>query len=72
MLITKLNNMEHLILVARLQLYTKNSKGMLLPSNALPANVKLKKSACFTDDLDHRIVFLFTGYLDHVSEKCSF
>ena len=40
MRIEKLNTMEHKILVENLQLYTKISKGTLLPSNALSANVK--------------------------------
>ena len=40
MRIKKLNNMDHSILVALLQLFRKISKGELLPSNALLATVK--------------------------------
>ena len=40
MRIKKLNNVEHSILIALLELFTKISKGELLPSNALLATVK--------------------------------
>ncbi len=42
MRIKKLNNIEHSILVELLQLFTKISKGELLPSDAMLATVKYK------------------------------